>query len=378
MRCTLTLVLSLCVLLPLPARAQEPTLPSTPVLASPAARRTPTDERRELDDVGHRDAQRGSAWTVSAGTTSRRMTPSDALSVERRSRRLPTGSKALCSGRPRAGCARVRRARARRTCARTLAAPLGPACRILAGLEEDPTAAAIRAQTTAARADAEKSANNTFLTRVHLDGLWTSTASDVRIYGLVGSHISLVDVGRVQFFGPPGVILLSVPDDTGVRHLRAGYTWGMSVRLSDVRLFAPSKNMTLFLTITKVWVPGATSLRSPAAWRLRHRRFLAGAAQAHEASTPPRTHAERAELAGAMVIFWTYQSSCGDHRATETGRLGPLLVAARAAATRLEGVPDMAAARSHIPRSGLCRLPGASGTADAPRRHAIALAGLFS
>jgi len=137
--------------------------------------------------------------------------------------------------------------------------PLAPACRLLAGLDEDPTLAAIRTATAAARVGKEKTVKNTFLTRVHLDGLWTSTASDVRIYGLVGSHISLVDVGRVQFFGPPGIILLSVPDASGSRQIRAGYTWGLSVRLGDVRLFAQSKNLTLFLTIAKVWVPGGSA-----------------------------------------------------------------------------------------------------------------------
>ncbi|HET6614281.1 MAG TPA: hypothetical protein VFH62_00215, partial [Dehalococcoidia bacterium] len=76
-------------------------------------------------------------------------------------------------------------------------------------------------------------------------------------YGLVGSHISLVDIGRVQFFGPPGVIVLSVPGPRG-REIRAGYTWGMSVRLRDIRLFSPTKNMTLFLTMSKVWLTGGT------------------------------------------------------------------------------------------------------------------------
>ena len=136
--------------------------------------------------------------------------------------------------------------------------PLGAACRLLAGVDEDPTAEAIRASTAAARAGAEKVVKNSFLTRVHIDGLWTTTSTDYRLYGLVGSHISLVDVGRVQFFGPPGVLLLSVPDGRGSREIRAGYTWGMSVRLKDVRLFAPTKNLTLFLTVTKVWVTGST------------------------------------------------------------------------------------------------------------------------
>jgi len=78
------------------------------------------------------------------------------------------------------------------------------------------------------------------------------------MYGLFGSHISLVDVGRVQFFGPPGVIVLSEPDGHGGREVRAGYTWGMSVRLKDVRLLSATKNLTLFLTMTKVWTTGGT------------------------------------------------------------------------------------------------------------------------
>ena len=142
--------------------------------------------------------------------------------------------------------------------AATLAAPLGPACRLIAAQADDPVADAIRASTTAARASAETVVKNSFFTRVHLDGLWTSTSTDVRMYGLFGAHISLVDVGRVQFFGPPGVLVLSVPDGRGGHEMRTGYTWGMSVRLTDVRLFAPAKNLTLFLTMTKVWMTGGT------------------------------------------------------------------------------------------------------------------------
>ena len=137
-----------------------------------------------------------------------------------------------------------------------LEGPLGDACRLLAGLSVDPTAEAIRDTTLTQRADKEKLRKGTLWTRLHIDGLWTTTSTDARLYGLVGSHISLVDVGRVQFFGPPGVIVLSVPDGRGSRELKMGYTWGMSVRLGDVRLFAPSKNFTLFLTVTKVWVVG--------------------------------------------------------------------------------------------------------------------------
>ena len=135
------------------------------------------------------------------------------------------------------------------------------ACRLVAGLSVDPEAEAIRQQTQATRADKEKVVKTSFLSRLHIDGLWSTTSSDVRYYGLVGSHISLVDVGRVQFFGPPGILLLRMPDGAGSHQIRVGYTWGMSVRLADLRLLAPYKNATLFLSITKCWTVGSNTDR---------------------------------------------------------------------------------------------------------------------
>ncbi|HXW04311.1 MAG TPA: hypothetical protein VD833_03695 [Vicinamibacterales bacterium] len=127
------------------------------------------------------------------------------------------------------------------------------ACRLL----DDPRTAleSVPAPVQAARADDEKpQKHSSFLTRVHLDGLWTTSPSAGRFYGIVGSHVSLVDVGRLQVFGPPGVLLLSVPDGPDSRRLTLGFTWGVSLRLTDVRVFGPDKNMTLFLNISKVWV----------------------------------------------------------------------------------------------------------------------------
>ena len=243
MRWTSSLAFALVTfVLPAAARAQEGTLlPSTPVvLPTPPAELTAA-ERRELDawlksvhDWQHADKR----WHNEPAHD-----PFGRI-VDRAARPAPPAwLEARCAPYPASALA-------------ALAAPLGPACRLLAGLDEDAATGAIRATTTASRSAAEKLVKNTFFTRVHLDGLWTSTSTDYRLYGLVGSHISLVDVGRVQFFGPPGVILLSVPDGRGSREIRAGYTWGLSVRLNDMRLFSPTKNVTLFLTVTKVWITG--------------------------------------------------------------------------------------------------------------------------
>ena len=78
--------------------------------------------------------------------------------------------------------------------------------------------------------------HSSFLTRVHIDGLWTTTQDGARLSGIIGTHISLVDVGRVQVFGPPGIMLLTVPDGRGGRRVSLGYTWGASLRLADVRV----------------------------------------------------------------------------------------------------------------------------------------------
>jgi len=134
-------------------------------------------------------------------------------------------------------------------------------CHLFATLALDPDAEAIRQQTQAERADKEKVVKSSFMSRVHLDGLWTTTSSDLRYYGLVGSHISLVDVGRIQFFGPPGILVLRMPDGYGSHQIRVGYTWGMSIRLTDLKLLSPQKNMTLFLSITKCWTMGSDADR---------------------------------------------------------------------------------------------------------------------
>jgi hypothetical protein len=143
----------------------------------------------------------------------------------------------------------------------TLDARIDTACR----LEEDPRAAegSLPPDVQRARLGAEEPPkHNRFLTRVHLDGLWSTTSSSGRFYGLIGSHLSLVDVGRLQIFGPPGVLLLSIPEPDGSRRITLGYTWGVSIRLTDVRPFG-TKPMTLFLNVSKVWITGGAENDGP-------------------------------------------------------------------------------------------------------------------
>jgi hypothetical protein len=125
------------------------------------------------------------------------------------------------------------------------------ACRVVA----DPRAsfAAVPPPLTA-RLDQEKPSHSSFFSRLHFDGMWSTTSTNGRLYGIVGTHMSLVDIGRIQIFGPPGVMLLTIPDGYGGRRVAIGYTWGLSIRLGDVRMNAPTKNMTVFLNISKVFL----------------------------------------------------------------------------------------------------------------------------
>ena len=125
------------------------------------------------------------------------------------------------------------------------------ACRVLA----DPRSSfdAVPPPLSAAL-DQENSRRSSFLSRLHFDGMWSTTSTNGRLYGIVGSHLSLVDIGRIQLFGPPGVMLLTVPDGSGGRQIALGYTWGLSIRLGDVRMGAPTKNMTVFLNMSKVFL----------------------------------------------------------------------------------------------------------------------------
>jgi hypothetical protein len=245
MRCSIAL-LSICAVLAAaaPARAQSSLLPSRPLDLSPPPDRLTTAQAKQMDEWLRAMAK----WQK----TDRRWHNEPAHDpfgriLKRATQPEPPGwLDARCQG-----------LAAEPEGVAGAAGQLAAACRLLAQLNEDPAADAIRAATAAQRSNEEASVKDSFLTRVHLDGLWTTTSTDVRLYGLVGSHISLVDIGRVQFFGPPGVLVLSVPGPRG-REIRAGYDWGMSVRLRDIRLFSPAKNMTLFLTLSKVWLTGAT------------------------------------------------------------------------------------------------------------------------
>lgn len=102
----------------------------------------------------------------------------------------------------------------------------------------------------AERLEKEKPTRTSFLRWLHIDGLWAPTTWGTGTIGLVGTHVTIANVGRVNFFGPPGVMLLL--EDTGEgRQVRPAMTWGISVYLADFRSPGTNNTAQLFLNLAK-------------------------------------------------------------------------------------------------------------------------------
>jgi hypothetical protein len=101
-------------------------------------------------------------------------------------------------------------------------------------------------------AEKEKPTHSSFWRRVHVDGLSFPTASGVAAYGIVGAHVAVANVGRVYFFGPPGVmLLLEQAGDT--RRVTPALSWGFDIYLSDFRIPGTDRTAQLYVNLMKCW-----------------------------------------------------------------------------------------------------------------------------
>ena len=53
--------------------------------------------------------------------------------------------------------------------------------------------------------------NSVWWQHLHLDGLWSTTQSNMAAFGVFGAHVTMPIEGRLQIFVAPGVMLVSVP-----------------------------------------------------------------------------------------------------------------------------------------------------------------------
>ena len=106
-----------------------------------------------------------------------------------------------------------------------------------------------------ARMERERAKHSSFLKWFHIDGVWVPTESGVASYGLIGAHLAVANLGRVYFYGPPGVMLL-LNDTSGGHEIRPALTWGVSVYLTEFHVPGVRRPAQLFLNLSKCWTRG--------------------------------------------------------------------------------------------------------------------------
>jgi hypothetical protein len=91
--------------------------------------------------------------------------------------------------------------------------------------------------------------------RVHLDlGYLPSSYPIPPVYGPLGLHLTVMNIyNRLEFFGPPGLMWVNMPDGIGGRKSEALWTWGMGLRTIDFSLPGTRERLSLNLNLIKAW-----------------------------------------------------------------------------------------------------------------------------
>jgi len=112
-----------------------------------------------------------------------------------------------------------------------------------------------QAQRLAQSSEIRSPKHTSFSTWLHADALWVPASTGNDALGLIGGHLTVANVGRMYFFGPPGVMLVRVPSADGTKFSPA-FTWGFSFYLIDFHPPGSRHTAQLFVNLTKVWTQG--------------------------------------------------------------------------------------------------------------------------
>lgn len=110
--------------------------------------------------------------------------------------------------------------------------------------------------------EAERPARSSFLKWLHVDGGWVQSSNSTVFQGLIGTHICVFETGRLQIYGPPGIMLIRQRTGPSEHRLQAAFTWGFSIRLFDARFPGTSRNIRVFGNVAKVWSGGSRDASS--------------------------------------------------------------------------------------------------------------------
>jgi hypothetical protein len=110
------------------------------------------------------------------------------------------------------------------------------------------------------RIEKEKPARSSFFDRVHLDvlGAPPEIGGSTDLVGVVGAHLTIAEFGRINLYGPPGVMIAMASQSEGSSRWRpmTALTWGISIRLADFRFRGAARKTVVFINLTKLWTWG--------------------------------------------------------------------------------------------------------------------------
>jgi hypothetical protein len=134
------------------------------------------------------------------------------------------------------------------------------ACELLRAHTEQAKIDALVQQVFDQRLLKDKSKFSIFFERIHLDGAAMMGSNQQSLFGIAGVHITLVSMGRVHFYGPPGVLFISVRNRNGSRVVEPWFSWGVSLELGKFRLPTNGDILKVHLNVTKNWKWGGESI----------------------------------------------------------------------------------------------------------------------
>jgi hypothetical protein len=111
------------------------------------------------------------------------------------------------------------------------------------------------------RLEKEKPSRTSFFDRVHLDvlGAPPEIGGGANLVGVIGAHLTIVEFGRINLFGPPGVMIaMASADGDNPNRWRpmTALSWGISVRLFEFRVRGAARKTVMYLNLTKLWTWG--------------------------------------------------------------------------------------------------------------------------
>ena len=148
-------------------------------------------------------------------------------------------------------------------CSKSIDEPwLSEPCVLVTDWRSDFVTAQFRDSQATARTQQEKPTKTLWWEHIHVDALWPIAQSRGTAFGLFGTHLTIDLTGRLEVFGAPGFIMLTMPTPEG-RDWTPATDWGIAFRLGTFTLPGSTGKATLHLNVARAWVlSGAGSVFS--------------------------------------------------------------------------------------------------------------------